>query len=88
MSLRPILEQTLGNPYLLLFLLCGLGMAAGRIAIAGISLGTSGAMTSTPALGVISSKTDSPVPVISYAAANPVALILMTVFAKILVSLF
>lgn len=48
--------------------------------------GTCGAMTSTPALGVISSKTDSPVPVISYATAYPAALILMTVLAKILVS--
>ena len=48
--------------------------------------GTCGAMTSTPALGVISSKTESPVPVISYATAYPAALILMTIFAKIIVS--
>ncbi len=48
--------------------------------------GTCGAMTSTPALGVISSKTESPIPVISYATAYPAALILMTIFAKIIVS--
>jgi len=48
--------------------------------------GTCGAMTSTPALGVISSKTESPVPVISYATAYPAALILMTIFAKLVVS--
>ncbi|MBC2604306.1 aspartate:alanine exchanger family transporter [Puniceicoccus vermicola] len=48
--------------------------------------GACGAMTSTPALGVISSKTESPVPVISYATAYPAALILMTVFAKMIVS--
>jgi len=48
--------------------------------------GTCGAMTSTPALGVISSKTESPVPVISYATAYPAALILMTIFAKLIVS--
>ncbi|MEM0965186.1 MAG: aspartate:alanine exchanger family transporter [Verrucomicrobiota bacterium] len=48
--------------------------------------GTCGAMTSTPALGVISSKTDSPIPIVSYATAYPAALILMTVFAKLLVT--
>lgn len=50
--------------------------------------GTCGAMTSTPALGVISSKTDSPVPVVSYATAYPAALVLMTIFAKLVVSVF
>lgn len=47
--------------------------------------GTCGAMTSTPALGVISAKTDSAVPITSYATAYPAALIMMTVFAKLLV---
>ncbi|MFP4352251.1 MAG: aspartate:alanine exchanger family transporter [Puniceicoccaceae bacterium] len=49
--------------------------------------GTCGAMTSTPALGVISSRTDSSVPVVSYATAYPAALILMTIFAKVLVGI-
>ena len=38
--------------------------------------GACGGLTSTPGLGVISSKTDSDIPVVSYAAAYPVALIL------------
>jgi putative transport protein len=49
--------------------------------------GVCGGMTSTPGLGAITAKTDSEVPIVSYAAAYPVALILMTVFAQTLVSL-
>lgn len=49
--------------------------------------GICGGMTSTPALGAITAKTDSQIPVVSYATAYPIALILMTVFAKILVGL-
>ena len=49
--------------------------------------GTCGSMTSTPGLGAITSKTDSEIPTVSYAAAYPVALILMTLSAKLLVSL-
>lgn len=45
-----------------------------------------GGMTSTPGLGVVTAKTDSSVPVVSYAAAYPVALIVMTVLAKVFVS--
>jgi putative transport protein len=49
--------------------------------------GVCGGMTSTPGLGVITSQTESDIPVVSYAAAYPVALILMTVFAQVLVGL-
>ncbi len=49
--------------------------------------GICGGMTSTPALGAIASKTDSQAPVVSYATAYPIALILMTVGAKLLISL-
>ena len=49
--------------------------------------GICGGMTSTPALGAITARTDSQLPVVSYATAYPVALIVMTVFAKILISL-
>lgn len=49
--------------------------------------GICGGMTSTPALGAITARTDSQVPVVSYASAYPVALIMMTVFAKILIQL-
>lgn len=45
-----------------------------------------GGMTSTPGLGVVTAKTDSEVPVVSYAAAYPVALIVITIVAKALVS--
>ncbi len=48
--------------------------------------GVCGGLTSTPGLGVITTKTDSDIPVVSYAAAYPVALILMTVFAQVLVT--
>jgi putative transport protein len=44
-----------------------------------------GGMTSTPGLGVITAKVDSEVPVVSYAAVYPVALILITVAARALV---
>ncbi|MFP4499675.1 MAG: aspartate:alanine exchanger family transporter [Candidatus Hydrogenedentota bacterium] len=49
--------------------------------------GTCGSMTSTPGLGAITSKTDSELPAISYAAAYPVALILMTLFTQLLVEI-
>lgn len=49
--------------------------------------GVCGGMTSTPALGAITAKTDSQVPIISYATAYPVALVIMTLLAKLLVTL-
>jgi len=47
--------------------------------------GICGGMTSTPALGALTAKIDSNLPVISYAAAYPIALILMTILTQILV---
>jgi putative transport protein len=47
--------------------------------------GICGGMTSTPALGAITAKTDSQVPVVSYVSAYPVALIVMIVIAKMLI---
>lgn len=49
--------------------------------------GICGGMTSTPALGAITAKTDSTIPVISYVSAYPVALIIMIVISKILIQL-
>lgn len=49
--------------------------------------GICGGMTSTPALGAITSKTDSQTPVVSYATAYPVALILLTLVAKMVVKI-
>jgi putative transport protein len=46
-----------------------------------------GGMTSTPALGLLTSKTDSNIPTVSYAAAYPVALSLMTIGAQMLVAI-
>ncbi len=48
--------------------------------------GICGSMTSTPALGAITGKTEARSPVVSYAAAYPAALILMTVCAKIIIA--
>ncbi len=48
--------------------------------------GICGSMTSTPGLGALASHTDSDATAISYATAYPVALILMTVFAQIIVA--
>ncbi len=64
------------------YLLGRFGLKMNLLQIVG---GVCGGMTSTPGLGVITSKTDSDIPVVSYAAAYPVALILMTVFAQTLV---
>lgn len=49
--------------------------------------GVCGAMTSTPALGAITAKTDRQEPVIAYATAYPAALIMMTVLAKLLIDI-
>ncbi len=49
--------------------------------------GTCGGMTSTPGLGAVTAKTDSDIPVTSYATAYPVALIFMTIAAQLLLSL-
>jgi putative transport protein len=49
--------------------------------------GICGGMTSTPALGAITAKTDSTIPVVSYVSAYPVALIVMIVISKILIEL-
>ena len=47
--------------------------------------GICGGMTSTPALGAITAKTDSTIPVVSYVSAYPVALIVMIVISKVLI---
>ena len=46
--------------------------------------GICGGMTSTPALGAITAKTDSQTPVISYVSAYQVALIFMVIISKVL----
>lgn len=45
-----------------------------------------GGMTSTPGLGVINAKTDSNVPIASYAAVYPIALFLVTICGRLLVT--
>ena len=49
--------------------------------------GTCGGMTSTPGLAVLTSATDSSQPVTSYVAAYPVALVMITIMAPLLVQL-
>jgi putative transport protein len=49
--------------------------------------GICGGMTSTPALGAITAKTDSQTPVVSYVSAYPVALIFMIIISKLLIKL-
>ncbi len=49
--------------------------------------GICGGMTSTPALGAITAKTESQTPVISYVSAYPVALIFMIIISKLLIKL-
>ncbi|MCC5829827.1 MAG: hypothetical protein JJU36_10315 [Phycisphaeraceae bacterium] len=48
---------------------------------------TCGGMTSTPGLGALTSRTDADSPAIAYAASYPVALILMTISAQLLIAL-
>ncbi|MBC2606066.1 aspartate:alanine exchanger family transporter [Pelagicoccus albus] len=47
--------------------------------------GICGGMTSTPALGALTASSNSQQPIVSYATAYPVALIMMTVLAKLLI---
>jgi len=49
--------------------------------------GICGGMTSTPALGAITAKTESQIPVVSYVSAYPVALVIMILVAKALVAM-
>ena len=49
--------------------------------------GICGAMTSTAGIGAIINKTDCDVPVTSYAAAYPAALVMMTILAQMLITL-
>ncbi len=49
--------------------------------------GMCGAMTSTAGIGAIASKTDCDLPVISYAAAYPAALVMMTIAAQMMIRL-
>jgi putative transport protein len=49
--------------------------------------GICGGMTSTPALGAITAKTDSQIPVVSYVSAYPVALVILILVAKALVAI-
>ena len=49
--------------------------------------GVCGAMTSTPALGAISSKTDAQAPILSYASAYPAALLMIVVVVNMLLQI-
>ena len=68
-------------------LVVGLALARGVLGLGLLeTLGaTCGAMTSTPGLGCITAETDSDRPVVSYAAAYPVALVVTTIVTGALV---
>ncbi|MBM3790469.1 MAG: transporter [Acidobacteria bacterium] len=93
-TLMPVLAQhglkLAAAGILVTFLPLILGFVAARyimrLSLLQIIGGVCGGMTSTPGLGIITDKTDSDIPVVSYAAAYPVALILVTVFAQVVVS--
>ncbi|MCA9049275.1 MAG: hypothetical protein KDA89_11140 [Planctomycetaceae bacterium] len=57
-----------------------------RLSVLQTSGGICGAMTSTPGLGAVTSTTDSSVPATSYATVYPLALILITILAPLLIS--
>jgi putative transport protein len=50
--------------------------------------GICGSMTSTAGIGAIVNKTDCDIPVASYAAAYPAALVMMTILAQVLIAVF
>lgn len=79
-----------GGALIVTFLPLALGYCIGRF---GLKLnllqivgGVCGGMTSTPGLSAVTAQTDSDIPVVSYATAYPVALILMTVGTQVLAS--
>ena len=82
------------RPLLLACVVAAAGITAAHLAatrLFGMNLletlgGACGAMTSTAGVGAVSDHTDSPTPVTSYAAAYPVALIAMTIFARLVVA--
>ena len=63
------------------------GVYALRLPIIQLLGGICGGMTSTPGIGALTASTGSEAPVISYAAAYPVALVLMTVLVRVLLAL-
>jgi len=66
------------------------GIVAGRflfrMGVLELCGGICGAMTSTPGLGAISNKVDSSVPTASYSAVYPLALIIVTIIAPVLIA--
>ncbi|MGE0680645.1 MAG: TrkA C-terminal domain-containing protein, partial [Candidatus Binatia bacterium] len=64
----------------------GVGRFGLKLNLLQIVGGVCGGMTSTPGLSAVTAQTDSDIPVVSYATAYPVALILMTVGTQVLVS--
>ncbi len=74
---------TLGST-LITFLVAAYGFKLSPLATLGAICGS---MTSTPALGSVTSKYQSKLPVINYATIYPVALIIITLTAKVLVGI-
>ena len=64
-----------------------LGRSVWHMSLLRITGAVSGGMTSTPGLAAITSHTDSSIPVVSYVAAYPIALCLITVLSPMLAKL-
>jgi putative transport protein len=94
-QLLPVVRQhgpaLLGGSLLILLVPLVVGCLLARFTLRMNALqmlgGMCGAMTSTPALGVISSSVDSNLPTTSYATVYPLALILVTLMAPLLIGL-
>lgn len=91
----PMLEQYGAQPFVMSVIVTLVALIVGfcvaryllRMDVMQSLGGMCGAMTSTAGIGVVTSKTDCDVPVISYAAAYPAALVMMTIAAQLLIRL-
>jgi putative transport protein len=89
------LEFLRGQPVITLFLALALGYALGRIRIAGFSFGavagtlfvSPGAMTSSAALGLLTSEARSAVPALGYTGTYAFANVILTILGTLVMLL-
>jgi putative transport protein len=91
----PMVQRYGAQPFLMSMMVTGVSLVVGfciaryllRMDVLESLGGMCGAMTSTAGVGAIASKTDCDVPVISYAAAYPAALVMVTIGAQLMIQL-
>lgn len=91
----PMVQQYGAEPFLMAVVVTAVALIFGYLLsryLLGMDVmqslgGMCGAMTSTAGIGAITSKTDCDLPVISYAAAYPAALVMMTIGAQMMIRL-